>query len=85
MHMHINDIDTPAGGIVRLNEVGLNYSCFATDDPVEFIGILEFDGDGNKEKFLKSAAFAAYRDQVGRTFANPPATTTINLVASTRG
>ena len=52
--------------------------------PVEFIGILEFDSDGTKDKFLNSAAFAAYRDQVGPTFANPPATTTINPVASTR-
>ncbi len=64
---------------------GLQYSCFATDDPTRFVGVLEFDSDAGKEAFLNSAAFAAYREKVGPTFANPPQTTEISVIASTRG
>lgn len=63
---------------------GLSYSCFATDDPTRFIGVLEFPDDGVKQAFLDSAAFATYRAAVGPTFANPPETTGIEAIASTR-
>ncbi len=63
---------------------GLNYSCFATDDPVKFIGVLEFPDDAAKQGFLNSTSFATYRDTVGPTFANPPETTEITAIASTR-
>ncbi|MCX8226816.1 MAG: hypothetical protein OTI35_12120 [Sulfitobacter sp.] len=64
--------------------VGLHYSCFSTDDPLRFVGILEFADDAAKQTFLNSASFAAYRDAVGPTFANPPQTTQIKAIASTR-
>ena len=38
-----------------------------------------------KQTFLDSAAFAAYRERVGPTFANPPQTTDLAAIASTRG
>ncbi|WP_170607605.1 putative quinol monooxygenase [Ruegeria arenilitoris] len=63
---------------------GLHYSCFSTDDPLRFIGILEFQDDAEKQAFLSSAAFDAYREAVGPTFANPPTTTNISEIASTR-
>lgn len=63
---------------------GVQYSCFTTDDPVRFVGVLEFDDDAGKQAFLGSAAFAAYRERVGPTFANPPETTEITAIASTR-
>ena len=63
---------------------GVQYSCFSTDDPVEFIGLLEFDDDAGKQAFLDSAAFANYRETVSPTFANPPQTTEISAIASTR-
>lgn len=63
---------------------GLHYSCFSTDDPTQFIGVLEFDNDTGKQAFLNSAAFATYRETVGPTFANPPQTTQITAIASTR-
>ena len=63
---------------------GLNYSCFATDDPLRFIGVLEFVGDAQKKAFLDSASFATYRETVGPMFANPPQTTEISAIASTR-
>ncbi len=62
----------------------LNYSCFSTADPVKFIGILEFADDVAKQAFLNSAAFAVYRETVGPTFANPPQTSEIVAIASTR-
>ena len=72
-------------GLVSEGVTGVSYSCFSTDNPVEFIGILEFDDDAGKDAFLQSAAFAAYREKVGPTFANPPQTTEIAAIASTRG
>ncbi len=64
---------------------GLDYSCFATDEPTEFIGLLEFPDDATKQAFLNSKPFATYRDTVGPTFANPPQTTPLAAIASTRG
>jgi quinol monooxygenase YgiN len=63
---------------------GLNYSCFSTDDPLRFVGVLEFGDDTAKQAFLSSVSFAAYRETVGPTFANPPQTTEIKAIASTR-
>lgn len=63
---------------------GLTYSCFATDTPTEFIGVLEHTDDAAKQGFLGSKSFAAYRDRVKPIFANPPQTTEISAVASTR-
>lgn len=63
---------------------GLHYSCFATDDPTQFIGVLEFPDDPVKQRFLESSSFAAYKETVGPTFANPPQTTDITAIASTR-
>ena len=63
---------------------GLNYSCFATEDPLRFIGILEFPDDTTKKAFLNSASFSIYRDKVGPTFTNPPKTTEITSIASTK-
>ena len=64
---------------------GLNYSCFSTTEPTEFIGVLEFSDEATKQAFLNSAAFASYRETVGPTFANPPQTTDIAAIATTRG
>lgn len=63
---------------------GVHYSCFTTDEPTTFIGLLEFENDAGKQAFLNSGAFAAYREKVGPTFANPPQTTEIDGLASTR-
>ncbi len=64
---------------------GVHYSCFSTDDPTQFVGLLEFDNEAGKQAFLTSAAFAAYKETVGPTFANPPQTTGVTALASTRG
>ena len=63
---------------------GVTYSCFSTAEPTQFVGVLEFDDEAGKDAFLGSAAFAAYRASVGPTFANPPETTEITTIASTR-
>ena len=72
-------------GLVAEGVAGVDYSCFSTDDPTQFVGLLEFDTDAGKQVFLESAAFATYRSTVGPTFANPPHTTEIAAIASTRG
>ena len=64
--------------------VPVHYSCFTTGNATRFIGLLEFDDDAGKQAFLSSAAFAAYKKAVGPTFANPPETTEIGAIASTR-
>ncbi|MDA5093551.1 hypothetical protein O2N63_05555 [Aliiroseovarius sp. KMU-50] len=63
---------------------GLAYSCFATDDPCRFVGVLEFPDEAVKMAFLGSNAFAAYRETVGPLFANPPETVELAPIASTR-
>jgi len=71
-------------GLKSENIENLNYSCFATSDPTKFIGLLEFPDTETKEGFLNSTSFANYRDVVGPTFANPPQTTEITAIATTR-
>ena len=63
---------------------GVQYSCFSTDQDTEFVGVLEFADDAGKQAFLASAAFSTYRETVGPTFSNPPQTTEISAIASTR-
>ncbi len=72
-------------GLVDEGVTGVDYSCFSTEDPTRFVGLMEFDDDAGKQAFLDSAAFAAYREQVGPTFATPPQTTDITAIASTHG
>jgi quinol monooxygenase YgiN len=62
----------------------LHYSCFSTEDLLQFIGVLEFADEEGKQAFLGSAAFARYRARVAPTFANPPQTTEIAEIASTK-
>jgi hypothetical protein len=84
-HAHqIKAMETLVADLKSEGIAGLNYACFSTGDPVEFIGVLEFDSDATKEKFLASGAFATYREKVGPTFANPPTTTDITGIASTK-
>lgn len=64
--------------------VPVNYACFATAEPTEFIGVLEFADEAGKQAFLESAAFAAYRAAVTPILTGPPATTEIAAIASTR-
>ncbi len=64
---------------------GVSYSCFSTDDPTRFVGVLEFDDETAKAAFLGSAAFAAYRETVGTILTGPPDTVDIAAIASTRG
>ena len=68
----------------QMGDRGFNYSSFATDDPTIFIALLEFDDDAAKQRFLESEAFANYRDGTKGRFTNPPATTPIKPVASTK-
>lgn len=62
---------------------GFSYTAFSTDDPRRFIGVFEFDDDAAKQRFLGSAAFAAYRDGAAGRFTAPPQTTPIRRIAST--
>lgn len=71
-------------GLVAEEVAGVQYSCFTTDDPTRFIGVLEFEDDTGKNAFLNSAAFATYKAAVGPTFANPPEAKEMSGFASTR-
>jgi hypothetical protein len=84
---HANQTKAMEALVARLKSegiAGLDYSCFSTDEPTEFIGVLEFVDDAAKQGFLNSAAFADYKGKVGPTFANPPQTSDISAIASTR-
>lgn len=62
---------------------GFSYTAYATDDPMKFVAVLEFEDEAARQRFLTSDAFAAYRDGAGPRFSAPPATTAIRRVAST--
>ena len=84
---HTHQVDAMQALVASLtaeNITGLHYSCFETDEPTQFIGVLEFPDDATKQAFLDSPSFAAYRAAVGPTFATPPQTTQITAIASTR-
>lgn len=83
--VQIDAMRTLVSSLVSEGVAGVDYSCFTTDDATQFIGLLEFPDDAGKQAFLGSSAFAAYRAKVGPTFANPPQTTEIAAIASTRG
>ena len=65
--------------------VPVHYSCFATDEATQFLGVLEFADDDAFKTFQASDAFEAYKAKVGPTFANPPQTIKLSSIASTRG
>ncbi|NKB53969.1 MAG: hypothetical protein GKR97_17435 [Rhizobiaceae bacterium] len=71
-------------GLRAIADDGYNYTAFETDDPTRFIALLEFNDDAGKKRFLDSAPFNDYREGSKDRFPNPPGTTTIRLVASTR-
>ena len=79
-----NAMSALVAGLKSEGIAGLNYSCFSTDDPLQFVGVLELTDDVVKQAFLASSSFAMYRETVGPTFANPPQTTGITAIASTR-
>lgn len=65
-------------------KAGLNYTCFSPEDPTKFIGVLEFSDSEAFKAFQASSAFEAYRTAVSPTFANPPETQPMTLIASTK-
>lgn len=77
-------METLVAGLRSEGIAGLDYSCFATDEATEFIGVLEFTDEAAFRGFQESAAFQAYKAKVGPTFANPPQTTTLSDIASTK-
>lgn len=69
---------------LRAEGVPVAYSCFATEDPTAFLGVMEFADDAGFQAFQASAAFAAYRAAVTPILTGPPATTRLAAIASTR-
>ena len=72
-------------GLMAIADEGYSYTAFETDDPTRFIAVLEFKDEAAKQRFLDSGPFNDYRDGSKGRFQKPPATTSIRLVATTRG
>ncbi len=72
------------GGLKQIADGGYNYTCFETDDPKRFIGLLEFDDEDAKQRFLSSAPFIEYRESAPERFSAPPQPTQVRKIASTR-
>jgi hypothetical protein len=72
-------------GLKSLGDNGFDYTAYESDDPTKFFGVLDFEDDGAKQRFLDSAPFAEYRDGSKGRFVAPPNATPIRLVGSTRG
>ena len=77
-------MDAMVEGLKAEGERGFTYSCFETEDPIEFVGLLEFEDDAGKAAFVASGAFATYRETVTPLLIGPPSTTDLSPVASTR-
>lgn len=80
----VQAMETLVAGLKSEDLSGLHYSCFSTDEPASFIGLLEFEDEAAKQAFLGSASFASYRETVGPLFANPPQTSDVFGIATTR-
>lgn len=84
---HAHQVQAMEALIADLTSEGVtaDYSAFSTGDATRFVAVLEFQDDAGKQSFLQSRAFATYKETVGPTFANPPETTDITAIASTKG
>lgn len=71
-------------GLREIGDGGYHYTCFETDDPTRFIGLLEFDDEEAKQRFLVSAPFQEYRETASERFSAPPQATPVKRIGSTR-
>ena len=62
----------------------LAYQCFTTEDPIKFLGVLQFADETGFKAFQASTAFATYRETVTPILAGPPSTEKLNPIADTR-
>ena len=62
-----------------LGDSTFDYTAYETDDPTKFIAVLDFDDEDAKQRFLRSDAFAAYRDGTKGRFVAPPNTTALKI------
>ena len=69
-------------GLRALADDGFRYTAYATDDPTRFIGVLEFDDDLARRRFIASAPFAAYREGSKERFIAPPQVTPIRRIGT---
>ena len=74
---------TFVGGLKAAGDAGYSYTGFETDDPTQFIGLLEFEDEAARKRFLETDAFKAYREGAKDRFPHPPAATPMQKVAST--
>ncbi len=63
---------------------GLHYAAYSTEEPTEFIGVLDFTDEAAFQAFQASDAFAAYKTRIGAALTGPPKTTRMTAIASTR-
>ena len=71
-------------GLKATGDKGFSYTGFETDDPTKFIGLLEFEDEAARTRFLETDAFKAYREGAKDRFPQPPAATPLRKVASTK-
>ncbi|MEM7465125.1 MAG: hypothetical protein AAF362_20850 [Pseudomonadota bacterium] len=70
-------------GLKDMGDPGFTYTAWETDDPTRFIGLLEFDDEEAKQRFVNSEPFQQYRDTAGERFGAPPNATAIRRIGST--
>ncbi len=55
-------------GLKSENLTGLHYSCFATEDPLQFVGVLEYRNDAEKQAFFVIGGFCRVSGGGGPNF-----------------
>ena len=70
-------------GLKQVTGRGFSYQGFSSDDPTKFFGVLQFDSDDEKQRFLDSDAFKIYQEGARDRLVGPPVTTSIKGTGST--
>lgn len=78
----VEALETFIEGLREIGDPGYTYTAYETDDPTRFVGVLEFDDDNSKQRFLDSAPFQHYRDTSPDRFAAAPKPTQIKRIGS---
>lgn len=75
-------METLCAALKALTDRRFSYQGFASEDPLRFYGVLQYDGEAGKQQFLDSAAFKTYQTGARERLAGPPKTTPIRASGS---
>ena len=76
----IDAMNALVAGLQAEGVVGVHYSCFSTEDPTDFVGLLEFDDDTGKWRRTADGTFEVSVDKDGKTTPHAIASHALRIV-----